>query len=221
MKTCVYHGKAGARWFILGLVAFFVYGAGVFQILNPATRAFSLRLTPIALLVSTAVLFLFARFPWNFKNAGILFFIFLAGYIAEVAGVNTGIIFGSYSYGSNFGIKLWDTPLLIGVNWVFLVYACAAVAFYFPWSGAVQVGIAVLLMLGYDVILEKAAPLMGLWEWKEARVPFYNYLSWFVLAVFFQGLLRKYRVCSRNAAALPLLLLQIGLFVAIISGGKE
>jgi putative membrane protein len=39
-------------------------------------------------------------------------------------GVHTGILFGNYKYGNALGLKLNDVPILIGINWFIVVYAC-------------------------------------------------------------------------------------------------
>jgi len=46
--------------------------------------------------------------------------VFLIGFSVEGIGVATGVLSGSYSYGSAFGFKLFKTPIMIGVNWLFL-----------------------------------------------------------------------------------------------------
>ena len=51
-----------------------------------------------------------------------LVIIFVTGVVTEIIGVNTGILFGTYTYGDFFGIKVFDVPLLIGVNWFCIVY---------------------------------------------------------------------------------------------------
>ena len=80
-----------------------------------------IKLTPINLMISAAILFYFHQ-P---KNA--MFWIwtlgvFQAGYILELLGVTTGRIFGQYLYGNNLGFKIADVPVIIGLNWVMLCY---------------------------------------------------------------------------------------------------
>jgi Protein of unknown function (DUF422). len=52
----------------------------------------------------------------NNKNNNIffLFIVFCWGMLSEIIGVNTGLIFGSYTYGNSLGIKLMNVPI---VNW--------------------------------------------------------------------------------------------------------
>lgn len=60
------------------LIAFFVYGMGIVSILTPATREAALPMTPIALLLTTAVLLFFARTVYTRRM--ILVFIAIAPY---------------------------------------------------------------------------------------------------------------------------------------------
>lgn len=198
------------------LLAFFVYGMGTVSILNPATRTEALRMTPVALLLTTAVLLFFADATYNWRTIAVLTVIAAGGFLAELAGIQTGWIFGQYQYTSNFGPRWWDTPPLIGLNWMFLSYAWAAVmrnAFPAP---AYRIFYAALGMLAYDLLLEQAAPLMKLWYWKGGHIPTGNYVSWFALALLFQGLLRYSRMNTRNKMALPLLVLQAAMYICVI-----
>lgn len=198
------------------LLAFFVYVMGTVSILNPATRAEALHLTPIALLLTTAVLLFFAGAAYTWRMIAVLTTITLIGFLAELIGVQTGWIFGQYRYTSHFGPRWWGTPPLIGLNWMFLSYAWAAVVHTAYPAPAHRIFYAAAGMLAYDLLLERAAPLMQLWHWKSGHIPLGNYLSWFVLALFFQALFRYSRVDTRNTMALSLLLLQAAMYICVI-----
>lgn len=208
--------KPGIQILILSFLAVFVYGMGIFSILEPATREESLRVTPYALLLSLFVLLLFAQTTYSYRMGLVFLAIAVMGYGVEILGIQSGIPFGNYAYGRNFGIRWWDTPPLIGINWLFLTYAWAAVTEYFPYHTTGKILWGALLMLLYDLLLEKAAPLMGFWDWEGTRVPVQNYISWFLLAVFFQWFLRHFRLSLKNPIALPLLALQGIMFLFII-----
>ncbi len=93
----------------------------------PITRDLFIVLTPAILLLSFALLLNFHTPVLDAKTTIVFISIFLISYFVEVAGVRTGLIFGPYSYGRGLGLKLLDTPLLIGLNWVLLVYCTAAI----------------------------------------------------------------------------------------------
>src|SRR6218665_3631044 len=112
----------GKRLFISTLILVIVHLAGIIGINSPY-RDFFLVLSPLNLLLSAMLLL------WNHKHFNAATIIFLAitataGFLVEVAGVHTHIIFGSYDYGKTLGLKLFDVPLIIGINWLMLVY-CA------------------------------------------------------------------------------------------------
>lgn len=198
------------------LIAFFVYGMGIVSILTPATREAALPMTPIALLLTTAVLLFFARTVYTRRMILVFIAIALIGFLVELVGVQTGWIFGHYRYTSNFGVRWWGTPPLIGINWLFLSYAWAAVLQNTAFAPVHRIVYAALGMLAYDLLLEQAAPRMQLWYWEKGNIPFNNYIAWFVLALFFQWLIRRNRIVTQNNMALPLLLLQIVLYISVI-----
>lgn len=207
------------RWIqlvTLSGLALLVYVMGSIHILDNQSREAALSHTPLVLLINTAILLFFAQTRLFGKTLVIFTFITVSSFIIEAIGVNTGFIFGNYLYGENFGIKIFSTPLLIGINWLFLVYACASVARQITGNKGLQPILAALLMVGYDSILEWAAPKMGLWTWHDSHPPFQNFLSWFIIALFYQWLLKKYNIETQNRMAAPLLILQISLFILVI-----
>ena len=52
---------------------------------------------------------------------------FVIGLSVELIGIHTGLLFGDYKYGFNLGPKLWDVPLVIGINWGVLTVTAASV----------------------------------------------------------------------------------------------
>ena len=78
-------------------------------------------LTPLNLFISSTLLFVNQK-SLKKKEIIIVFLIFSIGMIAEILGVNYGLIFGKYDYGDNLGLKLLGVPLLIGLNWVGSAY---------------------------------------------------------------------------------------------------
>lgn len=201
---------------LLAVFALLGYVMGSIYILDEQTREEALTQTPYVLLAGMLLLLLYARTPFNIKTISIFTSIAVSSYIIEAIGVKTGFIFGHYVYGSNFGIQLFNTPLLIGVNWLYLVCASAAVARQITPDPNRQLLWAALLMVGYDFLLEQAAPKMGLWSWQDSQPPLQNFLAWFLLALGYQWLLKKYQIDTRNNLALPLLILQVSLFALVI-----
>jgi putative membrane protein len=52
--------------------------------------------------------------------------------------------------------------------------------------------------------MEPVAVKLGFWFWKSGIIPIYNYVCWFVTAVFLQFILRKWRLNEANNVAVAL-----------------
>lgn len=191
------------------------YTVGIIGLILPATFGLFTRLIPFALLLSIAALILFHRGRYTFRELLVYFAVFLAGFLVEVAGVNTGMIFGEYRYGSSLGIKLFNTPLMIGVNWVLLTYLTAAVVRQLGLGGFVADLTAAGMMLAYDIVLEQMAPVLGMWHWADGEIPLQNYLAWFIIALIFQLFLRKSGTVIRNPMVVVILLCQVFFFLVL------
>lgn len=158
-------------------------------------------------------------FTLNDRSMNIIKFaigVYLAGFFIEVIGVNTGQIFGFYTYGTALGVKLWATPLLIGVNWLILVYCTGVFLETFnlksQWLfSALGAGI----LLGIDFLIEPVAIRFDYWSWFEGVIPIQNYLGWYIfsyfLFLFFSGL----NFNKKNNAAVVLLFAQLCFFLAL------
>jgi putative membrane protein len=131
-------------------------------------------------------------------------------------GVNTGLIFGNYSYGSGLGLKIAETPLMIGINWVLLVYCTSAITETTKWKSWITVPLAASILLIYDMILEQVAPSMDMWSWSESVIPMQNYLAWWIIAFIMHVLVKLFDFRFQNKIALPVLLIQFIFFAVIV-----
>ena len=165
--------------------------SGIIGLQHPLTHDLFLALVPFNLLVTAGLLFMFHR---GFGRPFLLFCLltYAAGFFVEVAGVHTGLIFGSYAYGAALGFKQWEVPLLIGVNWLVLVYSTGVVTrkvIPMRWARPL-VGAAVLVLL--DLFIEPVAIRYDFWSWHPADIPLRNYVGWYgtslVLLVLFAAL---------------------------------
>ena len=79
-----------------------------------------IKATPLNLALSFLLVLINTKIS---KKTVFLFFLcFTVGMLAEIIGVNKGLIFGEYSYGDALGIKVFGVPILIGINWCILVF---------------------------------------------------------------------------------------------------
>jgi putative membrane protein len=175
------------------------------------------KLTPFNLLIS-AFLMLSHHKGWNKTSVGFFIIIFLWGYFIEIIGVYTQLIFGTYYYGESLGFKLFDIPLMIGINWVILVYSTAAIAELFPVSKYVKVLIAAILMVALDYFIEPFAIKYDLWHWANEIVPLQNYVGWFVTSVLMQLLFFNLQISKNNLVAVWLYVLQMVFFTILVLG---
>lgn len=194
---------------------FFVifYVAGTLGILIPATRQVFISLVPFALLLSAVGLWLFHSFPLSGKSLLMFGLIYILGLSVEIAGVNTGVIFGSYHYGGTLGPKILQTPLLIGLNWLMLTYCFADVVQRISPSPAIRIGLASVGMVVYDLILEQVAPALNMWHWAGGTVPMRNYMAWFVISMLFAVLLSRIKI--HNPLTVIILICQLMFFLAL------
>lgn len=200
---------------ILGIVVLF-YVVGVIGFSLTLTHALFTKLTPLILLLSAVFLAYYDKTE-NRKNLSFYFlFVFIASFLVEMVGTNTGVLFGDYAYGRGLGIKLWRTPLLIGVNWVLLVYITSAVFAQKLQNGLYQIIFPTLLMVGYDIVMEQIAAKMDMWYWVNGSIPLQNYAMWGALAVVFHVLKHFFNIHIVNKMALPLFVVQVLFFLFIL-----
>lgn len=192
---------------IAGLL-FIFYIVGAIHILIPEKRAFYLTFTPFVLLFSTLLLLLYHK---KYTLKAILAFggIFAMGLIVEIIGVQTGLIFGAYQYGATLGPKIIETPWMIGVNWLLLVYASASILSNITRLNWLRALLGAILMLGYDFLLEPVAVRTDMWTWEGGFIPIQNYIAWGIIAFAFHWFLARLSLSMKNKMALPVFISQV------------
>jgi putative membrane protein len=181
------------------------YTVGLVGLLIPFTFPIFIKLIPFALILSFVTLAFYHEGKVNKTLILIFLSIYFLSYLIEALGVNSGNVFGIYKYGSGLGFKLFQTPLIIGLNWLFLVYTSSAIVHKFQLPVIADIILASLGMLVYDIVLEQVAPALDMWYWKNGHIPLQNYLAWFALALVFHLLLKIFKVRIVNPFALLLL----------------
>ncbi len=188
---------------------------GLYGFLTPALELLFIKLVPYHLLLMLGLMV----FTVNDRSLGLIKFtavVYLAGFFIEVIGVNTGQIFGDYIYGTALGIKLWATPLLIGVNWLILVYSTGVFLetynFKSKWLfSALGAGI----LLGIDFLIEPVAIKFDYWSWFEGVIPVQNYLGWYIFSYCLFLFFSASNFNKKNKAAVVLLFAQLCFFLAL------
>lgn len=201
---------------VTSAVLVIIYSVGVAGISIGYTRELFTRLIPAVLILSLATSLAFHGKSFDLKTIMVFLAVVLISWTVEAAGVATGKIFGSYSYGSSLGTKILDTPLIIGINWLLLVYGSSGLVRIFNLQSAIEPAAAALMMVAYDLVLERVAPSLEMWQFEGGTAPFRNYLAWFVLALLFHLAVKASGIRIVNHVAAAVFVVQFMFFVAIM-----
>ncbi len=220
-----------SKYQIATAVAIFFHSIGLIGILFFATDFF-IQSTPFNLLLS------FSLLVWtqNSRNAAFLLFVasaFLIGFFAEVTGVNTGLLFGDYSYGKVLGLQFLNVPLIIAFNWFIIIY-CSGISTQILLIKVINklatdtkeppmilkavsliVDGASLAVL-FDWLMEPVAVKLGFWSWHgDGNIPLYNYICWFITSMLLLAIFHFCKFEKKNKFAVNLLLIQALFFLVL------
>jgi putative membrane protein len=123
-------------------------------------------------------------YPDGDRNHILRYFVvsFIVGFLVEVLGINTGVIFGEYTYGDVLGWKILGTPPVIGVNWFLVTYAINQLVDIVKLNKISHASIAATLITSLDYLIEPDAIRLGMWTWVEETIPIKNYIAWWVVS---------------------------------------
>jgi putative membrane protein len=191
------------------------YVVGTVCMLVPLTFPLFVQLIPFALIISFLALLVFQT-TINYKKTALAFIvIYILGLTIEIAGVNTGAIFGNYMYTGSLGITLLNTPIIIGLNWLILVYITASLFENAKLNTLTKIILASLLMVAYDIILEQVAPKLNMWRFSNDIVPYQNYIAWFAVSIVLQSVLKAFKINTVNKLALVVFISQLIFFLTL------
>ena len=220
-----------SKYQIATAIAIFFHAIGVTGILF-FDKSFFINTTPLNLLLSLALLI------WTQSKKNIFFWIFLfavigIGFGTEVIGVNTGYLFGDYTYGNALGPKAFNVSMVIGINWFIVIYCCGICVYTFlqfmisklpPNANRSTNRLRIIsvitdgatLALLIDLLIEPVAIKLGLWKWAgDGTVPFFNYLSWFIVSCLLLTIFQFCNFNKQNKFAINLLLIQAMFFLLL------
>jgi putative membrane protein len=203
-------------------VLIILYAVGIVGVTVPLHKDFML-LTPLNLLTT----FFIAVYADKHKNASlyiILAFCYFFGFFLELAGVQTGVIFGEYTYGATLGPKIWGTPLMIGINWAMLVYATVSISnsYFSNFSVIIKAAIGASLMIVLDILIEPVAIKYDFWSWDAPPAnriivaPLQNYLVWWIAGFFLNYVVQIIVPAIKNRTIEVLFYLQLLFFLWIL-----
>lgn len=212
-------------------IAIFFHSIGLFGILFFQTNFF-IQSTPLNLLLS------FSLLVWTQENKNLAFLLFivsgfLIGFFSEVVSVNTGLLFGEYSYGEVLGFQAFNVPLIIGVNWFIIIYCCGIsthkllikvinkVALDTKEPPMLLKAMSVIvdgasLAVLFDWLMEPVAVKLGFWNWHgDGSIPLYNYICWFIISMLLLTIFHFCKFEKKNKFAVNLLLIQALFFLIL------
>lgn len=192
------------RFYLVGLVLFML----------PFTRSLFIILIPYSLLLVVGSLFYFHS-RWNVPTFLFFLFIVASTFLLEMAGTSTGLIFGNYHYEHGLGIQIYHTPLIIGLNWLFLVYASRSIAGQSFRQPFIRIIVASGWMVLYDVLLEWVAPVMQMWQFDTGYPPVRNFIVWLMASLIFHTLYEYLPIGSPTLLAGKVLKIQMIFFLCI------
>jgi len=201
-------------WISLSVLCIF-YSVGIVLLVSGGKYSGIIELTPFTILLTTLILFLNHE-HWSKRIPIALFSIIVLGLGIEIIGVNLGIPFGEYRYSQVLGIQLLNTPIIMGFNWVMLVYAAVLTIHPFVKNAIITAFFAGIILVVLDILIEPVAIEWNMWTWKMTTVPIQNYITWGISAVLFSYILSsQLRPENKNKIALPVLLLQFIFFIIL------
>jgi putative membrane protein len=125
---------------------------------------------------------------------------YIVTFLLEVLGVSQGFVFGPYYYGDVLGPKLFDVPVIIGLNWVFIILSLILLSewlvnllFKSRFNTRIKAFFTAVFTATFatffDFLMEPGAVGLNYWFWtltaEPLNVPIQNYIAWFIISFSF------------------------------------
>jgi bisanhydrobacterioruberin hydratase len=212
-------------------IAILFHVCGAIGILCTPYKNWFIQNTPLNLLLMAGLLF-YTQAKKKFQFYLFVAIAFAAGMVVEIIGVNTGKLFGNYSYGEVMGYKINGVPLLIGVQWFVTVFCSGVIVqAIHNWVEAKynQLGSKMpvvfqtisfvvdgaMLATFFDIAMEPVAAKLGFWQWQNGVIPNFNYVCWFIISMLLIIVFRVLRFHKINQFAIHLFIVQLLFFLAL------
>jgi putative membrane protein len=185
-------------WRVQTLILFVFFLVGIIWHAWDLTYPFMVILTPYVLLISGIwAIYKSLKYKYVIAWIGIAY---IVTFFLEVVGAETDLIFGPYFYGDGLGLKLLNVPVVIGLNWVFIIFS---LVLFSQWlvkeflnleiNAKIEFALIIVLTASlatlFDFILEPAAIGLNYWNWTLTSnpydIPIQNYIAWFLISLLF------------------------------------
>ena len=169
----------------------------------PVTQPYFVKLTPFSLILTLILLGLHHPEKYSWRVGTWAVFVAITGFSSEVLGVHGGWLFGQYSYPHSLGTQLFGVPLILGVNWLLLIYVTRDIVQPLAANAPTKAALAATLMVGLDTFIEPVAIRNKFWEWPQNIVASQNYVGWWLVAFFILLASEFWQVKQENPLSKP------------------
>lgn len=190
------------------------YTIGLIGMYIPSLRTQILPLSSLNLYLTFVILVLAAQQKKTNFFAGFIC-IYVLAMLSEWIGVHTHFLYGNYKYGPNLGLKIFEVPFVIGINWFILVVGTSSLLASFKWHVWTKIIIGAMLMTIFDWILEPIAVQNGYWSWHENQIPIFNYISWFFVSLLGHWIYYQFKLNQKNNTHTSILLIMTLFFILL------
>ncbi|MBD3196485.1 MAG: carotenoid biosynthesis protein [Candidatus Lokiarchaeota archaeon] len=190
--------KILSNWKFQTMIFFIFFVVGIFWHAWDVTYPYMVILTPFVLLIS-GLWAIYRGLSYRYMIVWIII-AYVVTFLLEVLGSSTGFIFGPYFYGNTLGLMFLDVPIVIGLNWVFIIFS---LVLFSEWLVKERLKVEIdkkleIMMIAFltacfatifDFILEPAAVGLSYWTWTLTsdpyNIPVQNYIAWFIISFIF------------------------------------
>lgn len=204
------------QYSVIFMIATFV--VGIVLHLIPDLLPLITRLTELNLLLMSSLVFAFGLLNNHRNLAGFTFWsliTMLFMFLIAVIGINTGVLFGSFEYGSTLPTTLANIPLIVPLNWAMILLS----AYGFLTNAVSQRNLralfAAVIVLALKLLMDPVGVRLDYWTWDLGYIPLRNYVSWFVASIIFTQILALMKIHARSVIFRVYLIMQF-LFYGIL-----
>ena len=218
-----------SRLLKIGTLYILLFAGGLWHIFGMFQDTMETLASPI--IIGLGILLFYEQWQSEMKNRSKLIvwclLVLIGSWLAEWIGIQTGNIFGNYTYGKTLYPAIDQVPITIGFAWLVILLSSFAVVQRFlnqrVWKNIFMFSFCVSsTMVGFDLLMEPAATKLAYWNWAADQIPIRNYIAWFSIGFVFSFstlLLGIFRDRNPNTMAVHVYFGQL-IYFAMVSFGK-
>ena len=113
------------------------------------------------------------------------------------------------------GMKLLDVPLVMGLNWLMLVYSVGIICNQLKTNIFFKSILGAMMLVTLDFFIEPVAIRSDFWTWQNIHVPIQNYIAGFTASVLLLLMFHKLKFNKNNKMATALYIVQLVFFILL------